>query len=86
LSFRALVSGPFFAMSPAWVGLVKNNPLEQKRLKFKGNRAAVGSISFKSVLLNTGSPGLDKEKGAGGMIFGRRSGVKIIREAAFDAV
>jgi hypothetical protein len=38
------------------------------------------------VLLNTGSPGVDKEKVAGGMIFGRRSGVKIIREAAFDAV
>jgi hypothetical protein len=38
------------------------------------------------VLLNAESFGLDKEKVAGGMIFGRRSGVKIIREAAFDAV
>jgi hypothetical protein len=42
--------------------------------------------TIKRVLLNTGSPGLDKEKVAGRMIFGRRSGVKIIREAAFDAV
>jgi hypothetical protein len=43
-------------------------------------------IGSKSVLLNAGSSGLDKEKGAGRMIFGRRLRAKIIREATFDAV
>jgi hypothetical protein len=38
------------------------------------------------VLLNAESFGLDKGKAAGGMFFDRRSGEKIIREAAFDAV
>jgi hypothetical protein len=55
-------------------------------LAFKGKQTNRRLLSFESVLLNTGSPGLDKEKVAGGMIFGRRSGVKIIRKAAFDAV
>ncbi|MDR1535557.1 MAG: hypothetical protein LBU64_10760 [Planctomycetota bacterium] len=40
----------------------------------------------KRLWLNAGSSGLDKEKGAGGMIFGRRSRAKIIREATFAAV
>jgi hypothetical protein len=46
----------------------------------------VREADFQSWLTNCRIVGLDEEKGAGGMIFGRGSKAKIVREAAFDAV
>jgi hypothetical protein len=63
-----------------------STPNKRIAMSFVGLYRMNRAKTFKSVFLNTGSPGLDKEKVAGGMIFGRRSGVKITREAAFDAV